>query len=851
MAEATSASRPTQGRPARRRWGTNARGETGWASSVAVRGLLAVAGLIAVLAAPAALSAQEPKGSEFATGEASLEEADLPEGLAAEPGSTVDDVRVAGNRRVEAESILDRAKTTEGSPLDRKRISRDIRNIYGLGYFADVKVDATETPNGEVLVTFVVLEKPAIGEIRYEGNQEVDDDTLKEKVTLKKNTILDVNRVKKSVEKIRKTYTDKGYYLAEVDYDIRLMDEKANRVAVVYEIQEFQKVQVKRITLLGNENIPDQELKRTMKTREGSFLSIISEAGNFVEEDFQSDLQRLTAYYYDKGYVEVDVGTPSIRLSKDKQFLFITIRIDEGKQYSVGSVSLKGDMLVDREKLRKKVNLEKNETFSYGQMRRDSETLKKFYQDRGYAYAEAKPLTRINRGAQTVDVTFQLKQNKKVYFKRVEVRGNQKTSDKVIRRELEIQPGELYSNKAVERSKRQVKRLGYFKNVDVTTQKASEADRINATVQVKERRTGNFQVGAGFSSTESFIFNAKVSQKNLLGRGQSLSLQARVSAIRQMFNLRFTEPWLFDTRWQFSFRGFNFEYAFQDFTRESTGGDLTFGYPISEPLNLDIPGDLVAQGSYKLERVQIEAGGRSGISQRPGSFFAGGITSSVGAELQLDTRNNRLFPTEGQYHTAGVEYADRQVTFSETEFLKYDFESRVYFPLVWEFVLRLNGELGYITSLSPNRRVPLFERYLVGGPRSMRGFEYSTLGPTERVARNGGDPGSSLSDFHIGGNKQLLLTAEIEFPILTAAGLKGVVFADAGNAFDSGQPFTLALDLFEDPDDRYRDVLRTAVGLGVRWRSPLGPLRFEWGFPLQRLRGERPRVFHFTIGNAF
>jgi len=851
MAEVTSASRPTQRRPAQRERGTAIGEESDGRGAAVIRRWVVVAGVAVVLAVPAALSAQHAKGSEFATGEASLEEADLPEGLAAKEGATVDEVRVAGNRRVEAGSVLDRAKTAEGRPLDRKQVSRDIRDIYDLGYFADVKVDATETSDGKVVVTFVVLEKPAIGEIRYEGNREVDDDTLKEKVTLKQNTILDVNRVEESVEKIRKTYTDKGYYLAEVDYDIRMMDETSNRVSVVYEIQEFQKVQVKRITLIGNENIPDQELKRTMKTREGSFLSIISDAGNFVEEDFQSDLQRLTAYYYDKGYVEVDVGTPSVRLSKDKQFLFISIRIDEGKQYSVGSVSLQGDMLVERESLRNKIELAENETFSYGQMRRDSETLKTFYQDRGYAYAEAKPLTTINRGAQTVDVTFRLKQNEKVYFKRIQVRGNQKTSDEVIRRELEMQPGDLYSNEAVEQSKRQVKRLGYFKNVDVTTQKASEADRINATVQVKERRTGNFQVGAGFSSTESFIFNAKVSQENLLGRGQSLSLQARVSAIRQMFNLRFTEPWLFDTRWRFSIRGFNFEYAFQDFTRESTGGDVTFGYPISEPLNLDIPGDLVAQGSYKLERVQIEAGGRSGISQRPGSFFAGGITSSIGAELQLDTRNNRLFPSEGQYHTAGIEYADEQVTLSETEFVKYDFESRVYIPLVWEFVLRLNGELGYITSLSPNRRVPLFERYLVGGPRSMRGFEYSTLGPTERVARSGGDPGSSLSDFHIGGNKQLLLTAEIEFPILTAAGLKGVVFADAGNAFDSGQPFTLALDLFEDSDDRYRDVLRTAVGFGVRWRSPLGPLRFEWGFPLQRVRGERPRVFHFTIGNAF
>jgi len=849
MAEATSESGPTSRRPV-----TGAGVDGGgvgsagweWGCSVASAAVLIVAGLF-----PGISFGQEGEGEAFVRGEASVEDANLPEGKPAEPGATIDEIRVSGNRRVEAESILDRAESAEGRPLDPSQISRDIRTIYRLGYFSDVKVDATETPDGRTVVTIIVREKPAVGAIRFEGNQSVDDDTLKEKVTFEKNTILDVTDVKESVEKIRKTYTKKGFYLAEVDYSIELLEEETNRVAVVYEIREFQKVQVKRITLIGNENIPDQKLKRTMKTREGSFLSIISKAGNFVQEDFQSDLQRLTAFYYDKGFVEVDVGEPSIRLSRDKQFLFITIRIDEGQKYSTGSVSLKGDLLGERGKLERKVGLESDETFSYGQMRRDAEELKKFLQNRGYAYAEVKPLTRIKRENQTVDLTFQMSKRQKVFFKRIEVRGNQKTRDRVIRRELTIEPGDLYSNTAIERSKRRVRRLGYFENVELTTQRASESDRINATIQVKERRTGNFQVGAGFSSTESFIFNAQVSQNNLLGRGQSLSLQARLSGIRQMFNIQFTEPWLFGSRWQLSARGFNFQFSFQDFTRESTGGELTLGYPISQLLDWDLPGELIAQGTYKLERVGIEAGGRSGTSQRPGSFFSDGITSSFAAELQFDTRNNRLFPTDGQFHTASVEIAEENATFSENEFVKYDLESRVFIPLVWEFTLRLNGELGLIQSLSSNRRVPLFERYLVGGPRSMRGFQFSTLGPTQRVARTGGDPASSLSDFNIGGNKQLLLTAEIGFPILRSAGLKGVFFADAGNAFDAGQPFTLALDLFEDPDDNYRDVLRTAVGLGVRWRSPLGPLRFEWGFPLQRLRGERPRVFHFTVGNAF
>lgn len=795
--------------------------------------------------------AQEGSADGAVTGEVAVEQLDLPEGTAASEGDLIDAIRVAGNRRVEDDSILQRTRAEAGDPIDRKRLSEDIHRIYDLGYFSDVQVDATEKPDGRVIVTYLVREKPAIAAIEYEGNEAVSDDDIEEEMSLKPHTILDVSEVKKNVQTIRDLYVDKGYHLAEVDYEIRRPEKLRNQVVVVYTVREFSKVQVKEITILGNENIPDKRLKRVMKTKEGNVLSLISKAGNFKEEDFEMDLQRLTRVYYDRGYVEVQVGTPTVRLTRDKQHIYITVRIDEGQQYSVGDVDIGGAMLKNKEELMELVDLEEGETFSYGAMRKDADELKTLYQDDGYAYAEAKPMTRIDKEAQRVDVNFEMTKGEKVYFDRIRIRGNEKTRDKVIRRELEIEEGDLYSNTDVERSKRGIKRLGYFENVEVTTQRADAADRIHATVQVKERRTGNFQVGAGFSSTESFIFNAKVSQNNLFGRGQSLSVQAQISAIRSMVNLRFTEPWLFDTQWQFSANAYNFEYAFQDFTRESTGGELTLGYPISEPLQLDIPGELVARGTYKLEDVGVETGGQTGASQRPGSFFKGGITSSVGTELEFDTRNNRLFPTKGHLHTASAEFAHREATLSQTEFAKYEWESRVYVPLVWEFVLRLNGEVGLVSTLSPEEPVPLFERYFVGGPRTQRGFDYYTLGPSRNVAADGSDPGTGLSEFNIGGNKQLLLTTEIEFPILTAAGLKGVFFADAGNAFDEGQPLTLALDLFEDRENGYAETLRTAVGFGVRWRSPMGPLRFEWGFPLQRLRGEKLVNFQFSIGRGF
>jgi outer membrane protein insertion porin family len=783
---------------------------------------------------------------------APAESATVPQGRPATEGQTVDLVQVVGNRRVESESVLERVQTDAGQPLDLEQISDDIQSVFDLGYFSDIQVDATVTPQDKLVVSFIVEEKPAIAKIEYIGNDELGVDEIKEVVDLERFAILDVNKVQRNTQKIRELYAEQGFYLAEVAYEITESEGRSDLAVITFQIQEYAKVQVKKITFLGNENLADDELSNIMATREGSYLSFLTDFGNFQEQAFEADLQRLTAFYYNHGYVQVNVGRPSIRLSRDKRYLYITISIEEGEQFFAGDIDIKGDLISDKDELFELVNLEKGDVFDYGRMRQDIERVRNLYRNAGYAYVNVNPLTRIDKDNKRVDLTYDIQKGNKVYIGRIDIVGNRKTRDYVIRRELEIEEGELFSAAKLEASKRQVRRLGYFDKVDVTTQRGARDDLINMVVQVNETRTGTFQVGAGFSSTESFIANAQISQNNLLGRGQSLSFQAQLSSIRTLFNLKFSEPWLLGSRWNFSFDLYNFQYAFQDFTRQSTGGNMTFGYPISEAFNLDIPGDLVASLTYKLENVDVTAGGQSGNNAgASGSLFGGGFTSSLQGGVFYDTRDNRLFPSEGMYHSAKTEFADRTFTFSQNEFLKVDLESRAYFPLFWEFVLRLQGELGYVTNLDPQGAVPLFERYFVGGPTTVRGFERYSLGPIREVANNQNDPATDLNAFRIGGNKRLIFTAEIEFPIFTAAGIKGVFFTDMGNAFDNDQQFTLLPDLFADQDGRFDDALRTSVGFGFRWLSPIAPLRFEWGIPLQRLRGEQPVVFDFSIGNAF
>ncbi len=764
-------------------------------------------------------------------------------------GQTVVQVKVQGNRRVDARSLTSQMRMRQGGVFRARMLSEDLKRIWRLGFFDDLKVDVSATDGG-VIVTYAVVEKPAIAEVKFDGNDELSEEDILEVVDVKKYQVLDISKVKANAEKIHNLYVDKGYYLAEVDYDIDINPKSPDQANVTFKIREYAKVQVKKVTFLGNEALSDDELKKVMSTREGDWFSFLTSFGNFKEDAFEADLQRLTAYYYDKGYVQIEVGYPTIRISRDKRYLYITLKLKEGPRFKVGDVDVQGDFIAKKESLQKRIKLKSGEYFSYGTLRQDMEALSSVYLNAGYAYANVNPLTQVDPDKKTVHVNYDIQKGSKVYFGRIEVFGNAKTRDKVIRRELVIEEGQLFSQSLITLSKQRVQRLGFFENVEITTQRADRDDVINVQVRVAERPTGTFQAGAGFSSTENLLANLQVSQNNFLGRGQVLSVQLQWSSIRTLFNAQFSEPYLFDSRLRFSSSAYRFDFAYPDYTQLSTGGNVTLGYPLLS--NLNGARDLSVSMTYKLEEVRITPGGRTARDARSiGSLFRGGLTSSLSLGLFYDSRDNPFFPTKGQFHSARVEFADDVMTRSETEFVKTNLESRLYVPLFWQFVLRLNGQLGFITSIDPNKPVPLQERYLVGGPNTVRGFQRFSLGPTRTVASNSGDPGTAGSEFRLGGDRQLLLTAEVEFPILTAINLKGVFFADAGNAFGEGQEYTLALDLFKDNENDYSDALRTAVGLGFRWFSPIGLLRFEWGIPLARLKGEDRVVFEFSIGNGF
>ncbi|HXI59433.1 MAG TPA: outer membrane protein assembly factor BamA [Polyangia bacterium] len=824
------------------------------------RPVLAVAALLAavsistspVLAAPAAPSPAAPAPTAAAT--KPVDEAEAPETPTPPDAGKVVKLQFRGNRKVEDDAIKVNLKTKVGAPLTQEMLRDDVRAIWKMGYFEDVQIEATDVKGGGMSLVFILKEKPSINKIYVAGNDEVPLSKINEVLDIKKEQILDLAKLKKNQEKIKDLYVEKGFYMAEVTYELKR--NAPAEVDVWFRVRENAKVEVRRVNFVGNSAVTDQELRDVIVTHEGSVLSVLNQAGTYREDVFQRDLLVLQAYYWDRGYVQVKVGSPLLELSPDKQSMYITITIDEGPQYRLGSIDVQGDLLESKDFFLRRVSVKPGEIFNRSKLSEDLQRLTDFYKDRGFAYVNASPSTPVNDKTRTVDVIFEIQKGEPVSFDRINIRGNSKTRDKVIRREMRIIEGDPYNQTLIDTSKRRVNALGYFEKVDISTKRGATDNQMEVNVEVAERPTGTFQIGAGFSSVENFIAQAQISQNNLLGRGQLLTLQAQLSSLRQLFLLQFQDLYFLDTNWTFGFNLFKQDRYLYSFTRSSKGASLTWGYLLAEDLRLLL--------TYTLEDVSVSTGGFrslfSGGQRDPtpvgqiANLLRSGVTSAGRALLSYDSRDNRLFPTKGFYNTLSAEVADHFLL-SENVFTRYEAVGRFFYPIWGPFVFRMKLEAGLIASRDP-RGVPIFERYFVGGIYDIRGFAPRSLGPTIRALSNQAQD-AGLSNFLVGGNMQVLGNAEIEFPIFDKVGIRGVVFTDMGNSFNLENQYCKispsGIDASKDPCSGPLDLgaYRQSWGFGFRWFSPIGPLRFEWGIPFKTLPGEQPIVFEFTIGNFF
>ncbi len=733
----------------------------------------------------------------------------------------VDNIEIQGNRKVESEAIIEKLGTRTEMMLDNYLLRKDLSRIYEMKYFEEV--DAFhKIKDGKNILLFKLKEKPIISKVSFEGNDEINDDDLKEQIKTKEFNILDVSTLKNDVLLLQKHYEEKGYFLALATY--KVSDNKNGSVEVKFTIKEWDKVRVKKITFLGSKAIKDDELKNFMQTREESYFSFLSGSGNFKEVNFQTDVERLKYLYKTRGYLQVNIQNPEVTASEDKKWIFITVRLTEGPQFTVNNVSFNGELLFSENEMTEKLKIKPGEIYNEENLRQDIQTLTEMYQDKGYAFANVLRTLEIVPGENKVDVVFSFEKGVIAYFGKITMKGNTKTRDKVIRRELKIQEGMMYSGSKLRISKENVNRLGFFQQESVifnTITRKGTDNILDVEISIKERPTGQISLGAGYSTATRGFVQASVAQNNFRGLGQNINLNLSYSERQQIYNLGFTEPYLFDTKWTAGADYYQtVSYFIRSFAYRKHGGDIRVGHPIFEYTRLFL--------TYRYEDNKVSNVINDGIDPK----VENGSASSLQASIIRDKRNNIFEPSNGYYASSSMEYTGLGGTM---RWLKTELEGRYYKPVWGDLVFRsrLNAQQLFKTT---DRDIPRVEKFSMGGARNMRGFGLEDIGP-RRLARNTSTNKDEI--FNFGGLFSLLGTLEFEHPLIKEAGLKWVTFYDMGNVFE---------ERFGENDNF---ALRSNYGFGFRWFSPIGILRFEFGFPVNPKPNEASNQFIFDIGQLF
>jgi outer membrane protein insertion porin family len=718
-------------------------------------------------------------------------------------------IDVAGNYKIGADAIKQKLHSKVGNSLQEDTVSEDIKAIFKMGLFLDVRADVTSEARGKVL-TFTVVEKGLISEIRLNGNKKLDRDDILDAMSTKVRQSLNQEKIKADIQKIKALYDAKGYYNAEITD--RLEKDGQKDTVLILDIKENDRIYVRSITFEGNEAYSSKELVNMMTTKERTLLGFITDTGILQQQQLKQDIQKLTAFYFNNGFINSQIGEPAI--THDDKGIYIRIAVREGKRFKMGSVEISGDFLEKpRAELYALLKTKTGNHYDREALMKDMEAITLAANDEGYANADVNPKIATHEKEQLVDVNFQLAKGELVHIARIGISGNTVTRDKVIRRALSIAEGDLYSSSKLKNSYTSLNQMRYFEEVDFQTEKAPD-NKLDINIRVKEKNTGMFMIGAGYSAVDQAVIMAQITQQNFLGYGQILSLKASLGSTTNNYELSFTEPWLFDYALWFKADLWKYKKEYDSYTLDTRGAGATFGYPIWK--------SIVGYLGYKFSIDNIQD-----INQQTASSYikaqAGErTTSSVSLTLSHDSSNDAMFPSKGYKASVSVQHAGMPFG-GNTKFTKYTGTVAGYHSLFWDMVFGWRGRVGYLQNNDDgDDRLPIYERFVLGGINSLRGLRY--VGPT--------NPGTSDV---VGGTTMISLSWELIFPLIKDAGMKGVLFFDAGNTWNGNY---------------YLDDLRKTCGAGVRWYSPIGPLRLEYGYVLDRkgLNDDATGRFEFTIG---
>jgi outer membrane protein insertion porin family len=753
------------------------------------------------------------------------------------------DIQVEGQRKIEKDAILNRLKLKIGtsySPEElREALREDVNQLFKSGFFFDVEVSKQDIADGFVL-KLKVFEKPSITDIVWEGvSEDVKKEEIQEALGVKAFEILNMAKIKEGQEKIQKYYEDKGFFLAKID--IKTEDVvKDESVKLKVEIKQNDRVKVKKITFLGNKKLPASTLIIDQLISEEGFFTGLSGSGQFKQDMFERWIQGIRFIYFNQGYIQAKIDRPQVTVTPDKKGIYITINVEEGEQYEVGEIDFSGDILFSRQELLDVIKLDENKIFAYDVLQKDLGELQAKYGDLGYAFANVNPQWKIKDKERKVDIVFEFDKGSKVYFGRIQVLGNSKTRDKVLRREMKIREGELYNETRRRQSLENIQRLGFFDEVNFkTTTPPDKLDILNIDVVIKERNTGQIQLGAGYGSSQGFTLQGSVQQTNFMGRGQNLGVSLNLAKNYSFYDVTFTEPYFRDSLWSLGFRVFQSENSGRaDYDEKKTGGSLFVGHPLGDYLRFNASYTYTATRLYEAE---INGQKVTDLDLFPLNT-AEGDAGLLGFSLDYDTRNDRFRPSKGIYARLG--YSVTGPFGGNLRYYKANSDFRFFKNLFWDVVFRNSFSYARIESTDPTRTAPFNELYLLGGPYSLRGYRYARIGrqvvsqkaKNELIAKGDTADLEERSKRFYGGAQQVMYQGELLFPLIREAQMYGVTFYDVGQAED-----TIVDDKF------FADT-----GFGIRWFSPIGPLRFEWGFPLNRdTNWHEAVVFEFSIGTPF
>jgi outer membrane protein insertion porin family len=721
-------------------------------------------------------------------------------------------IDIEGNQRIETDAIKRVIKSRPGDTYNLQSISEDLKAIFAMGYFDDIQVEAETLPDGNK-ITFKLKEKPTLRNVRIKGNQWVfDTDEIKEVVTSKRGAILNINTIQNDIDRIEELYKEKNYHNVKVNY--KIYEHKDNQADLEFNIEEGDKFKITKIQFEGNRAYSDKELKKQLATSEENILSWFTEAGELKEADLEQDVTRLRAFYHDSGYIQAQVGEPQVEFKGND--IIISFKVEEGSQFKVGKVAITGDLILTEEQLLKDLKITQEEFYNRQVLRNDVLTLTDLYANEGYAYADIVPAVKTIPESLQVDITFNVEKGKPVYYEEIIISGNTKTRDKVIRRQLRVYEQELTSASRLKRSVANLERLDYFENVKVDTAKGNADDKMVLKMNVTEKSTGAFSFGAGYGNVESVFGMAQIAERNLFGRGQTLSLQGVLGAKTQKAILSFTEPYIYDIPLSGTVKLYRWLYSYNTYDRDSTGSSVGLSYPVFDYTRLS------STYTYDISDISnIDDNASNSVKDLKGE----NIKSSILTGLKYDSRNNAFLPRRGSTHGISFEYAGIGGTIG---FTKYIAETAWVIPLFWEVRAIAHAEGGYVVQ-SKDKKLPDFEKFYMGGIGSLRGFERDDLAPTD-------DDGNT-----VGGDKYVQFNFEVVFPLFKEVGIHGLVFFDTGAVY--GENVNMELDPAS---------LRQSAGAGIRWVSPVGPLDIEYGYILDQKDSDHgPGQFEFTMTSSF